>query len=197
MTVAGIVLAAGAGRRYGGPKALARFQGQTLLARAITTIRNGGCAPVIVVLGAAAEEVIAASDLGDVTLVVNQEWESGLSSSLRSGLAAAGTSPAAAALVALVDQPLVTPASVARLVSAFESGATAAVATYDGQLRNPALFARSVWPAVAASAVGDSGARAWLQAHSTAVTRVECGDIAAADDIDTPHDHAWLAGWLA
>lgn len=195
MTVAGIVLAAGAGQRYGGPKALAHFDGRTLVARSVSTLRDGGCAPIIVVLGAAAREVTAAADF-DATVAVNNAWQTGLSSSLRSGLAAADKSTAAAALIALVDQPLVTPACVARLVAAFESGATAVVATYGGQPRNPALFARPVWSAVAASASGDSGARLWLQAHPNQVTQIECGDIAAADDMDTPQDRARLTGRL-
>ena len=192
MNVAGIVLAAGAGRRFGAPKALVDFGGQTLVERAVATLRGGGCLPVIVVLGAQAAEVVTTVTFDDVVVAVNDRWPDGLASSLQVGLAAAARTQAAAAVVALVDQPLVTPEAIGRLISAFRTGATAVVATYDGRRRNPALFARDVWDAVAAEASGETGARTWLRTHPDLVTDVECGDVASADDIDDRIDLATL-----
>src|SRR5215469_13608213 len=82
LSVAGLVLAAGGGRRYGGPKALVRFEGSLLVERAVNTVRDGGCTPIVVVLGAASAEVRASADLGDVILVENAGWKSGMGSSL-------------------------------------------------------------------------------------------------------------------
>lgn len=185
---AGLLLAAGAGRRFGGPKALARYGGETLAGRGARLLADAGCAPVVVVLGAAADEVRAAlhsSQPGLPETVVAADWESGMGASLRVGLAALdGRAPAC--VVALADQPLVTPAAVDRLTAAWRGGATAAVAAYRGAARNPVLLDASVWSAVAEAAVGDAGARGWLRAHPELVTAVECGDVASADDVDTP-----------
>ena len=191
--VAGIVLAAGAGRRFGGPKALVAYDGELLVERAVRVASAGGCDPVLVVLGASADEVQERADLGSAVVVVAPDWERGMSASLQAGLAAVTTTGAAAAVVVLVDQPLVAPEVIERLRSAWGGGAVAAVAGYDGQLRNPALFDRSVWAEVSAAAHDDVGARPWLTAHRAEVTAVECADIASAADIDTPSDLDGLA----
>lgn len=191
MTVAGLILAAGAGRRFGGPKALAVFDGVTLLERAVALVEAGGCDPVVVVLGAEAERVGDVTHLPGVTTVVNPDWATGMGSSLRAGLSAlAETEPAevAAAVVALVDQPLIGPDAVRRLRVAHAEGARAAVATYDGRPRNPVLLDRSVWAEVAEEAVGDAGARHFLTAHPDLVTPVPCEDTGSPADIDTRAD---------
>ena len=83
MSVAGVLLAAGEGSRFGGPKAVAELDGERLVDRAVRVLRLGGCDPVVVVLGAAVVEVPGA-DL----VVVNPDWATGMGSSLRAGLAA-------------------------------------------------------------------------------------------------------------
>lgn len=88
MTAAGLLLAAGAGRRYGMPKALVTDAGRLLVERALATLVEGGCDPVVVVLGAAADEVLARAELSGAIVVVNPEWAGGMGSSLRAGLAA-------------------------------------------------------------------------------------------------------------
>jgi len=183
--VAGLVLAAGSGSRFGRPKALVCYDGQPLVTRAVSLLRGAGCAPVIAVLGAGADEVLAAVDLPDA--VVNADWAAGMGSSLRSGLAAL-PSTAPAVVVTLADQPLVGAAAVTRLLAAWAAGAVAAVATYDGRPRNPVLLDRAVWPAVAAAATGDTGARPWLRAHAGLATEVPCDGTGSAYDIDTPDD---------
>jgi CTP:molybdopterin cytidylyltransferase MocA len=190
-TVAGLLLAAGAGQRFGRAKALVEFAGRRLVDRGIATLTEGGCAPVHVVLGAAYDEVVAAADLSRAVVIRNEDWASGMGSSLRAGLASLPDS-ASAVVVALVDQPLVSPAAVRRLQNAHGQGAVAAVSTYADQPRNPVLLDRSIWSEVASLAQGDVGARAFLRANPDLVTPVPCDDIAAPDDVDTTTDLANL-----
>ncbi len=185
--VAGLVLAAGAGSRFGRPKALVALDGELLVARAVQMLIAAGCTPVIAVLGAGADEVRATVDLPHV--VVNPDWAQGMGSSLRCGLAAlAADGDAEAVVIALADQPLVGTESVDRLAAAWRAGAVAAVATYGGQQRNPVLLARSVWPSVSSGLMGDRGAGPWLRAHPDLVTLVACDDTGSPYDIDTPAD---------
>lgn len=187
--VAGILLAAGAGRRLGRPKALVDIGGQPLVTRGIALLRDGGAAPVIVVTGA------TAVDLAGVITVHNPHWQTGMGSSLAAGLATAPDG-CAAVVVALVDQPLVGATAVRRLIAAFHAGASVAVAAYGGQPRNPVLLGREHWAEVTALAAGDAGARAFLRAHPELVTLVECGDTGRPDDIDTSEDLARVTGLL-
>lgn len=194
MTIAGLLLAAGAGRRLGRPKALVAFDGTPLVERGIALLVAGGCSPVHVVLGAAYDEVVGSADLTGATVVHNAYWSAGMGWSVRAGLAslvaAAETASIEAVVVALVDQPLVTAAAVERLRAAHAAGAVAAVATYAGQPRNPVLLARNTWDGVRELASGDTGARAYLRSHPDLVTPVPCDDVGAPDDIDTPADLA-------
>jgi CTP:molybdopterin cytidylyltransferase MocA len=178
---AGLLLAAGEGSRLGRPKALLELDGERLVDRGVRTLRDGGCSPVLVVAGAAQIEVIGA------VVVPNPQWRTGMGSSLRAGLSALPPG-CPAVVVALVDQPLIGPEAVARLIGAHERGATVAVATYGGRPRNPVLIAREHFDAVAEAAQGDAGARHFLRAHPGLVTHVPCEDVAEPDDIDTPAD---------
>ncbi|MBW8480951.1 nucleotidyltransferase family protein [Actinomadura parmotrematis] len=180
---AGLLLAAGEGSRLGRPKALLEVGGERLVDRGVRTLHEGGCAPVLVVSGAVTVELFGA------VVVPNDAWRTGMGSSLRAGLAALPHG-CPAVVVALVDQPRVTPAAVRRLVAAFEDGARVAVATYGGAPRNPVLIAAEHFTAVAEAAEGDVGARAFLRAHPELVTPVPCDDVAAPDDIDTLADLA-------
>jgi nicotine blue oxidoreductase len=181
-TVAGVLLAAGAGSRLGQPKALVRLDGQTLAERGTALLRAGGADPVLVVAGAVPVE------LDDVRTVFNPDWRTGMGSSVRAALRALADSAAGAAVIALADQPLVGSEAVARLIAAYRAGAAVAVAAYEGQPRNPVLVAREHWAEVIETAAGDQGARAFLLARPDLVTRVECGDTGRPDDIDTPAD---------
>ena len=190
--VPGLVLAAGAGRRLGGhPKALLAYRGGLLVEHAARVLRDGGCDPVHVVLGAAAREVRdRATGLDGCVLVDNPDWPEGMGSSLRAGLGSLAPLGAPAVLVSLVDQPGIGPDTVARVLAgaAPVSPGTLAAAAYGGRRGHPVLFGADHWPAVIASAAGDQGARAYLKSHESSVTLVECGDLAAPDDIDTPAD---------
>ncbi|MBO4204445.1 nucleotidyltransferase family protein [Micromonospora echinofusca] len=192
MVVGGLVLAAGAGRRMGAPKALLRLRGTTLADRTLRIARDGGCDPAVVVLGAQADRVRAAADLTGATVLVNADWESGLGSSLRAGLAALAGTRAVAALVLLVDTPGVSAAAVRRVLARGDRRALVC-ATYDGQRRHPILLGRDHWTAVAALAEGDVGARPYLSSAGVAVAEVPCDDVADPTDLDTVED-AWRCG---
>jgi nicotine blue oxidoreductase len=205
-TVAGVLLAAGEGSRFGGPKALVELDGQTLAERGVGLLRAGGADPILVVTGATEVQIPGTHT------VYNPEWRTGMGSSLRAALNAltspedaspedaspedAGPEEVGAVVVALADQPLVGPESVARLIAAYRAGASVAVATYDGQPRNPVLLAREHWPEVIATATGDTGARAFLRARADLVSLIECGDTGRPDDIDTPADLARITDTL-
>ena len=185
MTVAGLVLAAGEGRRVGRPKALLEVDGERLVDRAVRVLHQAGCTMVYVVAGAAPLEDLAATTTAAVTVVDNPDWATGMGSSVRRGLASVTED---AVVVMMVDTPGIGAPAVRRLIEAYAAGATAAVATYDGAPRNPVLLAREHFAGVSALAVGDVGARAYLSAHPDAVTHVECSDVADPADIDTPED---------
>ncbi|MFE1168979.1 NTP transferase domain-containing protein [Nocardiopsis sp. NPDC058789] len=187
--MAGLLLAAGSGSRLGRPKALVELAGERLVDRGVRTLSGGGCAPVLVVLGAADTGVS-----GAVT-VHNPDWSTGMGSSLRAGIDAMPDT-VDALLVALADQPLVTSEAVRRLVEAYAQGARAAVATYHGNPRNPVLLGREHWSTVYSMAERDVGARPFLRAYSHLVTTVACDDVASPEDIDTEEDLARLTETL-
>lgn len=194
--VAGLLLAAGAGRRLGSPKALVLFDGEPLVLRAHRLLRAGGCDPVVTVLGARADDARAAATAAGEPLtdvVVARDWQTGMGASLRAGLVALAERGAAGCVIALVDQPAIGVGAIERLRDAWEAGAVAAVATYGGRPQNPVLLDRTVWAAVAKQARGDSGARAWLRTNPELVVVVPCDDSGSADDMDTPADLERLA----
>jgi len=184
--VAGLVLAAGGGRRYGMPKALVEFEGSLLVERAVRTAA-AVCDPVLVVLGASAVEVWQRADLTGATVLANRDWETGMASSLRTGLDGLRGWPGRvdAVLVQLVDMPGMTPAALARLAESAAPDALA-VATYDGVRGHPVLLGREHWAGVAETATGDEGARAYLAAHD--VREVDCTGLADPTDLDVPLD---------
>ncbi|MER5443690.1 nucleotidyltransferase family protein [Streptomyces sp. NPDC002790] len=187
--VAGLLLAAGGGRRLGGrPKALLSHRGRPLVEHAVRTLRAGGCDPVHVVLGAAAGDVRERAVLEGCQVTENPDWEEGMGSSLRAGLEALADTEAEAALVLLVDQPGIGAAAVSRVLAAHRSPASLAAASYDGERGHPVLFGREHWTGIAASASGDRGARAYLKERAGVLELVECGDIAEAYDIDREAD---------
>ncbi|HEU5429365.1 MAG TPA: nucleotidyltransferase family protein [Actinocrinis sp.] len=195
--VAALILAAGAGTRMGGPKALLDFRGRLLIERAIDAARAGGCGQVMAVLGAAAEQVRQRADLRGARVVVNQGWNEGIGSSLRTGLAEltrdaefdeTGTAALDAALVLLVDQPLVGADAVRAVLGAWHGGARLAAASYGGRRGHPVLLGREHWAAARREAAGDSGARSFLAAHAAQLVLVPCDAVADPRDLDVPAD---------
>ncbi|MEU6382637.1 nucleotidyltransferase family protein [Streptomyces bauhiniae] len=187
--VAGLLLAAGGGRRLGGrPKALLRHDGVLLVERAARVLREAGCGRVHVVLGAGAEEVRGQAELSGCVLVDNPGWDEGMGSSLRAGLRSLVGTDARAALVSLVDQPGIGREACARVLGGFTGETSLVSAAYDGKRGHPVLLGAAHWPGVVEAARGDQGARAYLRQHSAEIRLVECGDVAEPYDIDTGED---------
>ncbi len=189
MTTAAVVLAAGGGRRYGMPKALVEHEGSLLVERAVRTAR-AACDVVLVVLGAQAVDVWRTADLTGATVLANKDWETGMASSLRTGLDGLRGFPGTvdAALITLVDMPGMTPEALTAVAAHAAPGALA-VATYDGVRSHPVLLGRDHWTGVIATATGDEGARRYLAEHSGAggeVTEVDCTGLADPADLDVP-----------
>lgn len=179
-SVVGVLLAAGSGERFGGPKALARdADGTSWLLRSVQALRP--CAEVVVVLGAEAERAAALLPMS-VSRVRADDWAEGMGASLRSGLAALAATDHDAALVSLVDLPDVDAAVVSRLMGVAGGRNDLARAAYDGVPGHPVLIGRDHWAGVVEGATGDRGARDYLAAHETVL--VECSDLATGADVD-------------
>jgi CTP:molybdopterin cytidylyltransferase MocA len=189
--ILGILLAAGAGRRAGGPKALrVDADGTSWLERSIKVLRDGGCDAIIVVLGceaARARDLIARSTLAADPALMSVDatgWEQGMGSSLRSGLLAAQAMSWRAVLVHLVDLPDVTAEVVRRMIRQSAPGTAAlARATYGGRPGHPVLIGRDHLELIMVGLTGDSGAKDYLVQHGA--HSVECGDLASGQDHDT------------
>jgi molybdenum cofactor cytidylyltransferase/nicotine blue oxidoreductase len=184
VSIAAVVLAAGGGRRYGMPKALVEYEGSLLVERAVRTA-SAVCDPVLVVLGAQAVDVWRAADLGGATVLANQDWETGMASSLRAGLDGLRGWPGRidAAMLLLVDMPGMTSQALARVAE--HAGPDAlAVATYDGVRAHPVLIGREHWDGVIETLSGDEGARRYLAEHGA--TEVDCTGLADPADLDLP-----------
>jgi molybdenum cofactor cytidylyltransferase len=193
MSIAAIILAAGGSRRLGRPKQLLKLEGQTLLARALGQATEAGAAPVIVVLGAHREAICEAVEFGRARVVTNDQWEQGMSSSIRCGMKALDDlgDEVSGALVMSCDQPRLTVEHLRNLAEAFTSrGApTIAASAYGGIQGVPAVFPQSVFPDMLAL-TGDKGAKAIIANAPCAVIALpfEGGEV----DIDFPEDIAWL-----
>ncbi len=188
MQVVAIVLAAGEGRRMGGPKALLPVQGTTFLARACRLLAGADAREVVAVLGAEAERVRAAAEIpAGVSVVVNDRWRDGMLTSVWRGLDQAEWLGAEAVLLHPVDHPLVEPDTIARVCAALAQGARIAVPVVDGRRGHPGGFARSVFPELRAAPL-DRGARAVLDANPARIVEV-AGDAGCRAGIDTPADY--------
>lgn len=191
--LAGLVLAAGAGRRMGGPKALLRRSpdAATFVEEAVAKVVTAGCDPVVVVVGAVADQVRSVLPRG-VAVVVNERWDEGMGASLQAGIGclASRSDPVGAVLVTLVDLPDVPLAAYRRVVDSAPPDATEALlrAAYGGVPGHPVVLGRRHWPGVLDTAHGDRGARDYLTAHPPVL--VECGDLATGRDVDTPAELA-------
>lgn len=191
-SIAALVLAAGAGTRFGGPKGLARTAaGQPWVDRAVRTLQAAGCGHVLVAVGASAPEVTALLPPGSRAVAV-PDWSDGISASVRAGLAAATDTAARALVMVTVDIPDLPVSAVRRVVSVGRGHAGGspglahglAQAVYRGRPGHPVLLGRVHWEPIAASVSGDRGARPYLVAHGG--VEVECGDLWSGEDVDTP-----------
>ena len=191
--IAGVVLAAGSGSRFGGAKQLAELDSKPLLEHVLRAVEAvPAIERIVVVLGARADEVRAGVDFGATEVIVCEDWEAGQSASLRRGIAAIA-GDAQAAVITLGDMPRVTPQVIARFADlAAEHGALArARAVYDGAPGHPVVLGRAYFDAVA-ELTGDVGARHLLR--RIGVFKVECAHLCSPVDVDTPADLAKLRG---
>ena len=182
---AGLVLAAGAGRRFGGPKAPYVLDGRRLVDRAVEVLASAGCDPVLVVLGA------WVGDVPGALVVDNPDWDEGMGSSLRAGLVAAQALDVERLVVTLVDLPGLTVEAIQRVLAA---DGELVSATYGGRRGHPVVLGRRHWQGVAETAHGDTGARSYLAKHEDELALVEVGDLASGEDLDHPGPAAPVDG---
>jgi CTP:molybdopterin cytidylyltransferase MocA len=190
--IAGLVLAAGAGRRFGGAKQLAPLHGRPLLEHALRAVAAAPALDrVVVALGARADEILARVDLHGAQPLRVEDWAEGQAASLRAGVARLAVDEELDAIVVtLGDQPGVTAEAIGRVVAAWDGVRPAVRATSGGVPGHPVLLARALFPALLALR-GDAGARGVL-AHAD-VLDVVC-DASAVLDVDTPAELERLRG---
>jgi CTP:molybdopterin cytidylyltransferase MocA len=184
MRVCGLVLAAGAGTRFGGPKGLARdADGEPWVARAVRMLRAGGCDEVLVAVGAAGDAV-AALIPPEASVVRVPEWRDGVSATLRAGSVAASERSADVVVVTPVDTPDAPADAVSRVLAVLgdDPSAGLAQAVYRGRPGHPVAIGRAHLVALGAAVSGDRGARPYLASHD--VIEVECGDLWSGEDVD-------------
>jgi molybdenum cofactor cytidylyltransferase len=194
MSVAAIILAAGASRRLGQPKQLIGYGGEALLERALRLAKEAGASPVLVVLGANFAPICATIPFNEAIPVFNEKWEQGMSTSIHAGLHEADVrSPdATGALVMSCDQPHISAGHLRSLLQAFgaaQTEPTIVSSSYAGTHGIPAVFPRSVYPKLHALH-GDKGARTLLAKPPCRVVSVACSGCEV--DIDLPEDLAYL-----
>ncbi|GCE44743.1 CTP:molybdopterin cytidylyltransferase [Rhodococcus wratislaviensis] len=195
MTIGGVLLAAGAGSRMGKPKALVvGSDGEPWLARGVRILVEAGCEPTIVVLGARADEAEHLLPDGvPVTVGIADDWQSGLSASLRRGLEVATTfDDVDAVVITLVDLPDLGADAVRRVAAvpgdtlAGDARSALRQAHYGGRPGHPVLIGRDHWLPLQRSLTGDSGARKYLAAHGAET--VDCSDLGTGRDVDSPRE---------
>ncbi|NKB49851.1 MAG: NTP transferase domain-containing protein [Alphaproteobacteria bacterium] len=185
--IAGVVLGGGQSRRMGVVnKLLVKVDGKPMIRHAVDNLKAAGASPIVVVTGHEAERVREILDDADVIFVHNEAYEQGLSTSLRTGIAAV-PDVCDGAVVALGDMPRLQPAHVARLIAAFsaDTGRAICVPTWQGKRGNPVLWARRFF-AEMAQVDGDVGAKHLIGAHADSVYEVEMPDSGVLIDVDSP-----------
>lgn len=184
-----VILAAGSSSRLGKPKQLLAFEGTTLLARVAAIACQSKRYPVIVVLGANADLIKENLSISGLDVVINEDWEEGMASSLRTGLHAMEKKyPAVDGIMILVsDQPHLTDNHIVQLIDAQnKSGLPIAACSYAGIMGTPALFHKSVFPELM-QLKGDIGAKRIIESRKQDVVTVffDKGVV----DIDTQADY--------
>jgi molybdenum cofactor cytidylyltransferase len=196
--IPGIVLAAGKSSRMGRTKALLTIgEGETFLSRVVRTLTDGGIEEIVVVVGADADAIRASADKYSmpVRVVDNPEYEQGQLSSLLKGLHAVDRPGITAALVTLIDVPLVAPETVRTLLQEYTAGDALIVRPASrGRHGHPVIFDRALFDELR-QANPKEGAKEVVRAYSAEVMNVEMTDEGAFTDIDTPEDYArYVAG---
>jgi molybdenum cofactor cytidylyltransferase len=193
MRSAAIVLAAGEGRRMGGPKALLPLRGTTFLSHVCRTFVGAGVELTIAVLGAQAESVRRSAGLpGGVRLVFNDRWDDGMLSSVLRGLDLADAEGADGVLLHPVDVPLVSRETVRRVAEAVRQGHPIVIPSCDGRRGHPAGFSRALFGEIREAPPAE-GVRALLARDPARIVYVD-GDPGCIADVDTPDDYRRVVG---
>ncbi|MGZ4877561.1 MAG: NTP transferase domain-containing protein [Candidatus Angelobacter sp.] len=190
--VSAVVLAAGISRRMGTPKQLLRIDGETMLERTLKNVRASNVSEIVLVLGYAAESVKKEISTEGVKIVHNPNYEQGMGTSLRTGLAAVDAN-ATAALIVLADQPWVGSDTLNSLIACHgESTPQIIIPTYKGFRGNPVLLDRSVFPELQ-GLTGDVGCRAIFGEHTENILKLPVDDPGILLDVDSRDDFETLS----
>ena len=192
--ISGILLAAGESRRMGSPKALLPYQGQTFLERICTAFFDAGVEELVVVLGAWEDKLRPALPRHpSLRTVVNPHYTQGQLSSLVCGLGALSPD-SEAAVVNLVDHPLIRTETIAALVASFRTDPLPIIiAAHQGKRGHPVLFSRQVYAELLAAPL-DKGAKTVVRKDPARVRHVPLDDPGIVADIDTPQDYRRWTG---
>jgi CTP:molybdopterin cytidylyltransferase MocA len=175
----GLILAAGSGSRMGRPKAIIEIDGERLVDRAVSIFHDAGINKVYVVLGAW-QGLVPGS-----IVVINPNWETGMSSSLAVGLEAISENlDITEVVISLVDLPGMTSVAIQKVA---ESAMEIVMGGFDGKPGHPVKFARKYWQAIIDSAEGDSGARKFLEGRED-ICYIQLDSLATGSDVDTPSE---------
>lgn len=200
MSIAALILAAGASRRLGQPKQLVLHYGETLLARTMRLTTLSAAQPVVVILGAFADQIRSIVDFGNANIVENLLWEQGIASSIQAGLkfieeSESAATPTDGVLILTCDQPQLTEEHIVKLQNDFltQSGAQRnsiiVASAYAGVVGTPAIFPRSHFANLHAL-TGDQGARSILRNSTCRIISIEF--LGGELDIDSPEDLLYL-----
>ena len=187
-----IILAAGKASRMGKPKQLLTYQGISLISHAVKIALNSICKPVVVVLGAYAEQIKPQIDKFPIQIVENPHWQTGMSSSIRAGITAIkeSNSKLDAVIIALADQPLINSAVFNQLIQSYQQTENIIIASaYDDIVGVPALFNQSLFSELM-QLQGDKGAKYLMRKYQNEVLTIKIPE--AGIDIDTPDDYEKL-----
>jgi molybdenum cofactor cytidylyltransferase len=189
-----VVLAAGGSSRFGSPKQLARWQGQTFIERAVdTALAAAAGQPVVVVLGAEIEQSRALLKDKPIEIIINHRWGQGQSTSMQAGLAAL-PGHVGSAIFVLVDLPQLTPDVLTALIDRHRQTLAPIVwPEFEGQRGNPVLFDRALFPELK-QIRGDTGGRALIKMYAAQAERVAVENPAVLQDFDRPEDLAEAHG---
>lgn len=183
-----IILGAGSSSRMGEPKQLLEWEGETLLDRALRQAQIVEDTSIVLVLGANAELIQASLRRGKYQIAWNENWSTGMGSSIACGLQKllAGPVPLAAVLISLVDQPLITSAHFKKIIENFKKNSPEIIAaSYGNTLGVPALFSADLFSELLTLS-GQKGAKAIISKYKDTLTELPFP--AAHVDLDTPEE---------
>ncbi len=187
-----IILAAGASRRMGSPKALLRIGGKSFVSHLVDLYRSLECKTIIVVIGAVADEVRRELHGPDIRIVVNEHYRSGQLSSIIAGIKEANECGCSAVVLHPVDHPAAGGETVKSLIARFDTAlAPIVLPAYKGRRGHPVIFSSKLFPEIR-NAPPDIGARAVVRAHHDTIQEVTTDDEGVLLNVDTPQDYRRL-----